>query len=90
MVAASQDFICFFCLFFFILFCYLYSLVDSSISDQDVLQEYSSSSPKRSRSDQPADKPTVTSLPRSRNIFATVLQRRNQEAEEDGQVTRSR
>ncbi|CAI5682014.1 unnamed protein product [Oreochromis niloticus] len=63
---------------------------DSSISDQDVLQEYSSSSPKRSRSDQPADKPTVTSLPRSRNIFATVLQRRNQEAEEDGQVTRSR
>lgn len=89
MVAASQDFICFFC-FFFILFCYLYSLVDSSISDQDVLQEYSSSSPKRSRSDQPADKPTVTSLPRSRNIFATVLQRRNQEAEEDGQVTRSR
>uniref|UniRef100_A0AAX7SY97 Exonuclease 1 n=1 Tax=Astatotilapia calliptera TaxID=8154 RepID=A0AAX7SY97_ASTCA len=57
----------------------------SSISDQDVLQEYSSSSPKRSRSDQPADKPTVTSLPRSRNIFATVLQRRNQEAEEDGQ-----
>lgn len=63
---------------------------DSSITDQDVLQEYSSSSPKRSRSDQPADKPTVTSLPRSRNIFATVLQRRNQEAEEDGQVTRSR
>uniref|UniRef100_A0A3Q0TB13 Exonuclease 1 n=1 Tax=Amphilophus citrinellus TaxID=61819 RepID=A0A3Q0TB13_AMPCI len=63
---------------------------DSSISDQDVLQEYSSSTPKRSRSDQPADKPTVTSQPRPRNRFATILQRRNQESEEDGQVTRSR
>ncbi|XP_075933160.1 exonuclease 1 [Anarhichas minor] len=63
---------------------------DSSVSDQDVLQQYSSSSHKRSRSDQHPDKPTLTSPPRPRNRFATLLQRRNQEAEEDSQATCSR
>ena len=64
--------------------------IDSSISDQDVLQQYSSSSQKRSRSDQHPDKPTLPTQPRPRNRFATLLQRRNQEAEEDGQATCSR
>uniref|UniRef100_A0A8C4F4I1 Exonuclease 1 n=1 Tax=Dicentrarchus labrax TaxID=13489 RepID=A0A8C4F4I1_DICLA len=63
---------------------------DSSISDQDVLQQYSSSSQKRVRSDQQPDKATLTRQPCSRNRFATLLQRRNQEAEEDGQATCSR
>ncbi|CAK6973679.1 exonuclease 1 [Scomber scombrus] len=63
---------------------------DSSISDVDVLQQYSSSSQKRSRSDQQQDKLTPVSQPRPRNRFATLLQRRNQEAEEDGQATCSR
>ncbi|XP_042358282.1 exonuclease 1 [Plectropomus leopardus] len=63
---------------------------DSSVSDEDVLQQYSCSSQKRSRSDQHPDKPTLTSPPRPRNCFATLLQRRNQEAEEDGQTTCSR
>ncbi|XP_068574550.1 exonuclease 1 [Cebidichthys violaceus] len=63
---------------------------DSRVSDQDVLQQYSSSSHKRSRSDQHPDKPTLTSPPRPRNRFATLLQRRNQEAEEDGPATCSR
>ncbi|XP_047458173.1 exonuclease 1 [Mugil cephalus] len=63
---------------------------DSSISDQDVLHQYSSTSPKRSRSDQQLDKPSLTSQPRQRNRFATLLQRRNQDTEEDGQATRSR
>ncbi|KAL7383451.1 hypothetical protein ABVT39_011017 [Epinephelus coioides] len=63
---------------------------DSNVSDEDVLQQYSSSSQKRSRSDQHPDKPTLTTPPRPRNRFATLLQRRNQEAEEDGQATCSR
>ncbi|XP_054456284.1 exonuclease 1 [Anoplopoma fimbria] len=63
---------------------------DTSVSDQDVFQQYLSSSPKRSRSDQHPDKPTLTSQPRTRNRFATLLQRRNQEAEEDSQATCSR
>ncbi|KAK9541989.1 hypothetical protein VZT92_001994 [Zoarces viviparus] len=63
---------------------------DCSVSDQDVLQQYSSSSHKRSRSDPHPDKPTLTSPPRPRNRFATLLQRRNQEAEEDSQATCSR
>ncbi|XP_038593874.1 LOW QUALITY PROTEIN: exonuclease 1-like [Micropterus salmoides] len=63
---------------------------DSTISDQDVLQQYSPSSQKRSRTDRQPDKPTLTSQPRPRNCFATLLQRRNQEAEEDGQATCSR
>uniref|UniRef100_A0A4W6E6Q1 Exonuclease 1 n=1 Tax=Lates calcarifer TaxID=8187 RepID=A0A4W6E6Q1_LATCA len=60
---------------------------DSSISDQDMLQQYSSSGQKRSRSDQQPEKPTLTCQSRPRNRFATLLQRRNQEAEEDGQAT---
>ncbi|XP_034408456.1 exonuclease 1 [Cyclopterus lumpus] len=63
---------------------------DPSVSDQDVLQQYSSSSHKRSRSDQHSVEPTLTSPPRPRNRFATLLQRRNQEAEEDSQATCSR
>ncbi|GLD72601.1 exonuclease 1, partial [Lates japonicus] len=63
---------------------------DSSISDQDMLQQYSSSSQKRSRSDQQPEKPTLTCQSRPRNRFATLLQRRNQEPEEDGQATCSR
>ncbi|XP_034538502.1 exonuclease 1 [Notolabrus celidotus] len=63
---------------------------DSGVSDQDVLQQYSAFSPKRSRSDQQPDKPTSTNQPRPRNRFATLLQRRNQEAEEDSEGTRSR
>ncbi|XP_071337657.1 exonuclease 1 [Trachinotus anak] len=62
---------------------------DSSISDQDMLQQYSSSQ-KRSRSDQQPEKPTLTCPSLPRNRFATLLQRRNQEAEGDGQATRSR
>ncbi|KAM6997271.1 exonuclease 1 [Tautogolabrus adspersus] len=63
---------------------------DSGISDQDVLQQYSAFSPKRSRSEKQPDKPTSTSQPRPRNRFATLLQRRNQETEEDGDGTCSR
>uniref|UniRef100_A0A8D0D6I5 Exonuclease 1 n=1 Tax=Sander lucioperca TaxID=283035 RepID=A0A8D0D6I5_SANLU len=63
---------------------------DCSVSDQDVLQQYLCSSQKRSRSDQHPDKPTLPSQPRPRNRFATLLQRRNQGAEEDGQATCSR
>ncbi|XP_069578545.1 exonuclease 1 [Brachyistius frenatus] len=61
---------------------------DCSVSDQDVLHQYSSSSQKRSRSDQDQDRPTLTSRPRNR--FATLLQRRNQEAEQSGPDTCSR
>lgn len=68
----------------------LLSPIDSSMSDQDVLQQYSASSQKRPRSEQQPDEPTLTSQPRPRNRFATLLQRRNQEAEEDGQATCSR
>uniref|UniRef100_A0A8C3ATC2 Exonuclease 1 n=1 Tax=Cyclopterus lumpus TaxID=8103 RepID=A0A8C3ATC2_CYCLU len=57
---------------------------DPSVSDQDVLQQYSSSSHKRSRSDQHSVEPTLTSPPRPRNRFATLLQRRNQEEKEPG------
>uniref|UniRef100_A0A3Q1HJI4 Exonuclease 1 n=1 Tax=Anabas testudineus TaxID=64144 RepID=A0A3Q1HJI4_ANATE len=63
---------------------------ESSISDQDVLQQYSTSSHKRSRSEQLAEKLNISNAPRPRNCFATLFQRRNQEAEEDGQATCSR
>ncbi|XP_028279399.1 exonuclease 1 [Parambassis ranga] len=63
---------------------------DSSISDQDMLQQYSSSSQKRSRPDQQPEQTKSSRQPRPHNRFATLLQRRNQEAEEDGQGTRSR
>ncbi|KAG7274016.1 hypothetical protein CRUP_032610 [Coryphaenoides rupestris] len=72
-------------------------LPDSSVSDQDVLQLYSSTPGlKRARSREQEEKP---SLPRPaggssgaapRNRFATLLQRRNQGGEGDGQTTRSR
>uniref|UniRef100_A0AAQ4QPS0 Exonuclease 1 n=1 Tax=Gasterosteus aculeatus aculeatus TaxID=481459 RepID=A0AAQ4QPS0_GASAC len=55
---------------------------DSSVSDQDVLQQYSSSGHKRSKSDQHPDTPTLTSPPWPRNCFSTLLQRRNQHPEE--------
>ncbi|XP_071399578.1 exonuclease 1 [Centroberyx affinis] len=66
---------------------------DCGVSDQEVLQQYSSSGPKRSRPEErsgPEDKPTPTAQPSPRNRFATLLQRRNQDAEGDGQATRSR
>uniref|UniRef100_UPI0037E93B23 exonuclease 1 n=1 Tax=Semicossyphus pulcher TaxID=241346 RepID=UPI0037E93B23 len=63
---------------------------DSCISDQDVLHQYSAVSTKRSRSDQQPDKPIVTSQPRLRNRFATLLERRNQEAKEGAEATCSR
>ncbi|XP_040906029.1 exonuclease 1 [Toxotes jaculatrix] len=64
--------------------------IDSGTSDQDMLQQYSTPSQKRSRSDPQPDKPTLTCQSRPRNRFATLLQRRNQEAEEDSQTTCSR
>lgn len=68
----------------------LLSPVDSTISDQDVLQQYSASSQKRPRSDQQLDKPVLTRQSWPRNRFATLLQRRTQEDEENGQATFSR
>ncbi|KAM8859298.1 exonuclease 1 isoform 1-T2 [Spinachia spinachia] len=62
---------------------------DSNVSDQDVLQQYSSSGHKRSKSDQPPDTATLSSPSRPRNCFSTLLQRRNQPAEEDS-ITCSR
>ncbi|KAM3863149.1 exonuclease 1 [Diretmus argenteus] len=72
---------------------------DSALSDQNVLQQYFSSQ-KRSRSEEQPDKPTSPGQPRPRNCspgqprprnrFATLLQRRNQDAEGDAQVTHSR
>ncbi|XP_059215191.1 exonuclease 1 isoform X2 [Centropristis striata] len=63
---------------------------DDGASDQDMLQQYSSSSQKRSASDQHSDKPILSSESRPRNPFATLLQKRNQETEEDSQATCSR
>ncbi|KAF7667849.1 hypothetical protein LDENG_00040920 [Lucifuga dentata] len=64
---------------------------DSSTSDQEVLQQYSSSIQKRSRPEEQSDRPTFTAKPRPLNCFATRLQRRNRDAEEDDdQATRSR
>ncbi|XP_028983134.1 exonuclease 1 isoform X2 [Betta splendens] len=63
---------------------------DSTITDQDVLQQYSVSIQKRSKHEQPLEKWVPTSQPRPRNCFTTLLQRRNQEAEEDSQGTCSR
>ncbi|XP_072247658.1 exonuclease 1 [Leuresthes tenuis] len=61
---------------------------DSCISDEEVLQQYSASGQKRSKSDPQPDKSTLSIQPRNR--FATLLQKRNQEPEEDGQAIRSR
>ncbi|KAM4729368.1 exonuclease 1 isoform 2-T3 [Anableps anableps] len=66
---------------------------DSCISDQEVLQQYSTSGLKRSKLEQQQDKQTSSSQPRLRNCFAfaTRLQRRNHEPEESGsQATHSR
>lgn len=69
---------------------FIFPHIESSISDQNVLQQYSTSSQKRFRSERLPEKLTATSEPRPRNRFATLLQRRNQEAEQDGQATHSR
>ncbi|XP_068424462.1 exonuclease 1 [Clinocottus analis] len=66
---------------------------DSGVSDQEVLELYSSCGLKRSRPDRRPDEPALTGSPRPpRNRFSTLLQRRNQEEEEeeDGRATRSR
>ncbi|KAJ8418300.1 hypothetical protein AAFF_G00140090 [Aldrovandia affinis] len=74
---------------------------DSSISEEDILQQYSSSNLKKRREDsRPAAGDRASSegspagaagQPRARNRFATLLQRRNQDDESgDGQCTRSR
>ncbi|XP_023152239.2 exonuclease 1 [Amphiprion ocellaris] len=63
---------------------------DSSLSDQDVLHQYSCSSQKRSKSNQQADEKTLTVQPWPRNRFATVLQKRNEKTQGDSQPTRSR
>ncbi|XP_037543965.1 exonuclease 1 [Nematolebias whitei] len=64
---------------------------DSCLSDQEVLQLYSSPGQKRSKSEQQPHKTPLRPQPRPRNRFATLLQRRNQETEEEaGHLTRSR
>uniref|UniRef100_A0A668AS72 Exonuclease 1 n=1 Tax=Myripristis murdjan TaxID=586833 RepID=A0A668AS72_9TELE len=63
---------------------------NSGISDQEVLQQYSSCDQKRSRPEVQPDKPASSDQPRIRNCFATLLQRRNQDVEGDHQATRSR
>ncbi|KAM6956611.1 exonuclease 1 [Aplochiton taeniatus] len=73
---------------------------DSSISDQDVLHQYSPfSNQKRARTSEtpttpdptgPAGNPSRASCPKPRNCFATLLQRRNQDVEGEDQGTRSR
>ncbi|XP_046886088.1 exonuclease 1 isoform X1 [Hypomesus transpacificus] len=72
---------------------------DSSISDEDVLLQYSPSSQKRPRADLDpcsTDRPTSTATivgtaqPKPRNRFATLLQRRNHDGDGHGQGTCSR
>ncbi|XP_034041531.1 exonuclease 1 [Thalassophryne amazonica] len=63
---------------------------DSSMSDLEVLEQYSPINQKRLRSDQQPHKPKLTSRLRPQNCFSTLLQRRNQEAEDGDQVTYSR
>ncbi|XP_062863341.1 exonuclease 1 [Trichomycterus rosablanca] len=63
---------------------------DSGVSDEDVLEQYSSG-PKRQRTEAPPVIPSESERPRARNRFATLLQRRNQSEESaDDQGTRSR
>ncbi|XP_049591845.1 exonuclease 1 [Syngnathus scovelli] len=59
---------------------------DSSLSDQDVLRQYSSAV-KRFKSDMQPEtvKSTAMAQPRPRNRFATVPQRRNQDVQGQGQ-----
>ncbi|XP_064173419.1 exonuclease 1 [Anguilla rostrata] len=74
---------------------------DAGVSEEDILEQYSSSSSglKKQRREErlpvaasSAEMPTVAARqPRPRNRFATLLQRRNQDDEaEDGQGTHSR
>ncbi|XP_053730995.1 exonuclease 1 isoform X1 [Synchiropus splendidus] len=64
---------------------------DSGVSDQDVLDQYSSSQ-KRPRSEETpgTSKPAAMAQPRLRNRFSTLLQRRNQQAEGEERATCSR
>ncbi|XP_054653705.1 exonuclease 1 isoform X2 [Dunckerocampus dactyliophorus] len=65
---------------------------DTRLSDEDVLQQYSDSG-KRWKSEQQQPHRSMlkpTSQPRPRNRFATVLQMRNQDADENGPATSSR
>ncbi|KAM3606127.1 uncharacterized protein V6R79_011156 [Siganus canaliculatus] len=59
------------------------------LSDQDVLQQYSTSSLKRSKATEQPHRVTETRQSLPRNRFSTLLQRRNQEAE-GSQTTCSR
>lgn len=67
-----------------------FSPKDCGMSDQEVLQQYSPSRQKRPRSDQQPDIPASPKQCSTRNRFATLLQRRNQEAEQDTKITCSR
>ncbi|XP_057704538.1 exonuclease 1 isoform X2 [Corythoichthys intestinalis] len=62
---------------------------DSSLSDQDVLQQYSCGV-KRSKSDPEPETSIPIGQQRPRNRFATLLQRRNQDIQDQGQVISSR
>uniref|UniRef100_H2L8Q1 Exonuclease 1 n=1 Tax=Oryzias latipes TaxID=8090 RepID=H2L8Q1_ORYLA len=63
---------------------------DCDVPDQEVLEQYSTSVLKRSKSETP-DRPVVGGKPRTQNRFATLLQRRNRDEEEDdSQATFSR
>ncbi|XP_019737800.1 exonuclease 1 isoform X1 [Hippocampus comes] len=64
---------------------------DRSLSDQDVLQQYSSVV-KRSKSDQQPETQKLIPIgqPRPRNRFATLLQRRNQDVDDEDQAMSSR
>ncbi|XP_061646665.1 exonuclease 1 isoform X2 [Phyllopteryx taeniolatus] len=63
---------------------------DISLSDQDVLQQYFNV--KRSKSDQQPETLMLIPVnqPRSRNRFATLLQRRNWDVDDEGQAISSR
>ncbi|XP_061693869.1 exonuclease 1 isoform X2 [Syngnathoides biaculeatus] len=60
---------------------------EDTLSDQDVLQQYSSV--KRSKSDQQPERLMLIPVnqPRSYNCFATLLQRRNQDVDEGKAIT---
>lgn len=74
-----------------ILFLVLSFPADCDVPDQEVLDQYSTSVQKKSKPEPKPDRPAVTSKPRITNRFATLLQRRNRdEEEEDSQATHSR
>ncbi|XP_077470169.1 exonuclease 1 [Stigmatopora argus] len=62
---------------------------DGCLSDQDVLHQYSCDL-KRSKSTLEPETSTPTSRPQKRNRFATLLQRRNQDVQDQDQVVISR